>query len=339
MSDGPSGESLQLFDIQQLRKKFLRIKKEIGKVFFGQEQVVELLLVCLLCRGHALIEGVPGLGKTLLISTLARALDLTFRRIQFTPDLMPSDITGTEIIEEDLETRQRKFRFIEGPVFGNVILADEINRTPPKTQSALLEAMQERSVTHAGQSLTLPNPFFVLATQNPIESEGTYPLPEAQLDRFMFKILIGYPGMKTEEEIVLRTTVDQKPMVEKVFSAEDIVQLQRVVRKVPVSRHVTRYAVSLVSCTRPNESEAPSFVREMVSWGAGPRASQYLVLAGKARAILEERWNVSIEDIQEVARAVLRHRIIPSFAAEANGVSVDSIAGQVLKHVKEPDYD
>lgn len=338
MSDAGGSQNLELFEVQELRKKFIRIQEEVRKVFFGQEKVVEELLICLLCQGHALVEGVPGLGKTLLISTLSKVLDLKFRRIQFTPDLMPSDITGTEVIEEDLETRQRRFRFIEGPIFANLILADEINRTPPKTQSALLEAMQERSVTYAGRTLNLDRPFFVLATQNPIETEGTYPLPEAQLDRFMFKILIGYPSQNIEEEIVLRTTSDQMPQLEKVLEASDIVELQRIVRKVPVSRHVTRYAVTLARCSRPSDPDAPAYIREMVTWGAGPRASQNLILAGKARAILQERWNVSIEDIREVTHATLRHRIIPSFAAEADNVSVESIINQLVAHVKEPMY-
>jgi len=330
--------SLQLFDVQKLREKYNGIKKEIAKIFYGQDKVVEELLVCLLCRGHALIEGVPGLGKTLLVNSLSKVLDLKFRRIQFTPDLMPSDITGTEVIEEDLETRQRRFRFIEGPLFANIILADEINRTPPKTQSALLEAMQEKSVTYAGNTLKLQEPFFVLATQNPIESEGTYPLPEAQLDRFMFKIMIGYPDAAVEEEIVLKTTVDLKIELEKVLQAGEILILQEAVRKVPVSRHVTRYAVALSRTSRPTQPNAPKFVQELVSWGAGPRASQYLVLAGKAKAILEERWNVSIEDIRDVAHATLRHRIIPSFAAEAGNVDVNSIVDKLLEYVKEPEY-
>jgi len=338
MSDLSPGTDLQLFDVQQLIKRFESIRTEIRKVFFGQEKVVEELLVCLLCRGHALIEGVPGLGKTLLISSLAKVLDLKFRRIQFTPDLMPSDITGTEVIEEDLESRQRRFRFIEGPLFANLILADEVNRTPPKTQSALLEAMQERSVTYAGQTLPLEPPFFVLATQNPIETEGTYPLPEAQLDRFMFKILIDYPKENVEEEIVLRTTSGDGAPLEKVIGAKDILDLQAVVRKVPVSRHVARYAVALARCSRPKDPDAPEFVRELVTWGAGPRASQYLILAGKARAILEERWNVSIEDVREVAPATFRHRMIPSFTAQAEGVTVDSIVSRILNHVKEPAY-
>jgi len=338
MSDSGSNTGLQLFDVQQLIKKFELIQAEIRKVFFGQEKVVEELLICLLCQGHALVEGVPGLGKTLLISSLSKVLDLKFRRIQFTPDLMPSDITGTEVIEEDLETRQRRFRFIKGPLFANLILADEINRTPPKTQSALLEAMQERSVTYAGNTLTLDPPFFVLATQNPIETEGTYPLPEAQLDRFMFKILIGYPKENVEEEIVLRTTAGASETLEKVIQAKDILELQKVVRKVPVSRHVVRYAVALARCSRPSDANAPEFIKELVTWGGGPRASQNLILAGKARAILEERWNVSIEDIREVAHATLRHRMIPSFTAQAEGITVDSIIGRLLSHVKEPSY-
>jgi len=338
MVEGSAPQELQLYDVQQLRKKYADIRTEIAKVFYGQEKVVDQLMICLLCRGHALIEGVPGLGKTLLVSSLARVLDLKFKRIQFTPDLMPSDITGTEVIEEDLETRQRRFRFIEGPLFANIVLADEINRTPPKTQSALLEAMQEKSVTYAGNTLKLEEPFFVLATQNPIESEGTYPLPEAQLDRFMFKIQIGYPAVDVEEEIVLRTTVDLTVDLVKVLKASDILTLQSAVRKVPASRHVARYAVNLARTSRPTQPDAPKFIREMVSWGAGPRAAQFLVLAGKAKAILEERWNVSIEDIKEVAHAALRHRIIPSFAAEASNVDTDAIVDQLLELVKEPAY-
>jgi MoxR-like ATPase len=334
----PGGDDLQLYDIQELRRKFKQIQQEVRKVFFGQDKVVEELMICLLSRGHALIEGVPGLGKTLLISTLSKAVNLKFKRIQFTPDLMPSDITGTEVIDEDLETGRRRFRFIHGPLFSNVVLADEINRTPPKTQSALLEAMQERSVTYAGNSLELEEPFFVLATQNPIESEGTYPLPEAQLDRFMFKILIGYPKQQIEEEIVLKTTADHKAEVKKVIDGEDIRNLQGHVRKVPASRHVTRYAVNLARTSRPGDIDTPPFVKELVSWGAGPRAAQFLILAAKAKAILDERFNVSVEDVREVAHAALRHRIIPSFAAEANNVTVDSIINQLVAHVKEPSY-
>jgi MoxR-like ATPase len=285
-----------------------------------------------------LLEGVPGLGKTLLIRTLAEVLNLSFRRIQFTPDLMPSDITGTEVVEEDPETMRRVFRFVQGPVFANIVLADEINRTPPKTQSALLEAMQEHAVTAAGRRYTLDPPFFVLATQNPIEQEGTYPLPEAQLDRFMFKIKINYPSLTEEEEISIRTTTDEVSNLEKVLDAGEIVELQKIVRKVPLSKHVVRYAVLLARNSRPNTADSPRFVNEYVQWGAGPRASQYLILAGKARAILQDRFNVAVEDISAAAPSVLRHRLVTSFAADAENVSVDEIVRQLLSHTKPPEY-
>lgn len=334
----PSGAPMDDMDLRQVKKLqdgYDKIKREIHKVFVGQDEVLEELLVALLCRGHVLLEGVPGLGKTFLIQSLSKVLNLKFRRIQFTPDLMPTDITGTEIIEEDPETGRRRFRYIEGPVFANIVLADEINRTPPKTQAALLEAMQEHSVTYAGQSYKLQQPFFVLATQNPIEQEGTYPLPEAQLDRFMFKINILYPSRDEEEEIVAQTTVDHDSGLEQVLSDEDIIELQSIVRKVPVAPHIVRFAVGLVRSTRPNEEEAPSFVKELISWGAGPRAAQYLILGGKAMALLNERFNVAREDIVRIAPAVLRHRIVPSFAAEADNISVDTIIARLLASMKD----
>jgi len=293
--------------------------------------VIEQLLIALVCRGHCILEGVPGLAKTLMISTLARSLNLSFSRIQFTPDLMPSDITGTEMIEEDKTTGQRSLRFAKGPVFANVILADEINRTPPKTQAALLEAMQEHQVTAAGIQHKLSEPFFVLATQNPIEQEGTYSLPEAQLDRFMFKVLVDYPEEDEEFEIVRLTTAPQDAVLESILSAEEILTLQDIVRRVPCADHLIRYAMRFARWTRREQQEAPDFVRKYVAWGAGPRASQFLVLAGKARAILHGRYHVSAEDIREMAQPVLRHRIITNFNAEAEGVRSDQIITQLIE--------
>jgi MoxR-like ATPase len=334
----PPDKELDLAQIGRLREGFSTLTSEIHKVFVGHEKVVEELLIALLCRGHVLLEGVPGLGKTLLVRTLAEVLSLKFGRIQFTPDLMPSDIIGTEVVEEDLETGRKRFRFVKGPLFANIVLADEINRTPPKTQSALLEAMQEYAVTAGGERYELELPFFVLATQNPIEQEGTYPLPEAQLDRFMFKVQIGYPKLSEEEDIVLRTTADVEADLAKVLAAEDILALQRIVRKVPVSRFVVRYAANIVRNSRPNTLDAPKFVNEYISWGAGPRASQYLILAGKARAILEQRFNVATEDITAVAPAVLRHRIVPSFTAEAENVGVEALVNRLLEYTKVPEF-
>ena len=328
-------DELDMRQVQKLQVGYKKIKDEIHKVFVGQEQVIEELLIALLCRGHVLIEGVPGLGKTFLIQSLSRVLALKFKRIQFTPDLMPTDITGTELIEEDPETGHRRFRYVRGPIFANIVLADEINRTPPKTQAALLEAMQENSVTYAGESHALDLPFFVLATQNPIEQEGTYPLPEAQLDRFMFKVNIRYPSREEEEEIVMRTTVDVEEELNEVMNAQDIQELQQIVRKVPVAPHIARFAVQLVRSTRPVGDESPNFAKELINWGAGPRAAQFLILGGKAKAILKERFNVAREDIVELAGSVLRHRIVPSFAAEADNISVDAIITRLLSSMKD----
>jgi MoxR-like ATPase len=311
-----------------------RILAEVRKVIIGQDRVIDELLLALFADGHCLLVGVPGLAKTLLISTLARILDLKFSRIQFTPDLMPSDITGTEILEENRATGQRAFRFIHGPVFANLVLADEINRTPPKTQSALLQAMQEKEVTAAGQTFPLALPFFVLATQNPIELEGTYPLPEAQLDRFMFNVLVDYPDEKQEIEIVERTTGVQVPQVERVLGAPDITRLQQLVRRVPVAEPVTGYAVRLARATRPAEG-APGFVRDWIAWGAGPRASQYLILGAKARAILHGRETPALEDVKAVAPAVFRHRIVTNFNAEAEGVKPDRIIAMLIEQVPD----
>ena len=313
-----------------------RLKEPIGRVVIGQHDVIEGLLVSLLAGGHCLLVGVPGLAKTLLIRTLAQALDLSFGRIQFTPDLMPSDITGTDVLEEDHETGRKVFRFVHGPVFHNIILADEINRTPPKTQAALLEAMQEHSVTAGGNTMPLPEPFFVLATQNPIEQEGTYPLPEAQLDRFLFELRIDYPDAAQEAEIVRTTTSADPVRVTPVLTGEQIVAFQRLVRRVPVADHLVNYAVRLVRSTRPADTDAPDYVKELISWGAGPRASQFLVLAGKARAVLYGRHSVSMEDIRAVALPVLRHRIIVNFHAEAQAVNGEDLARRLLDSV-QPD--
>ena len=312
-----------------------RLYAEIGRAVIGQRAIVEQLLIGLLAGGHCLLVGVPGLAKTLLIRTLAQALDLSFGRIQFTPDLMPSDITGTEILEEDQESGRKVFRFLKGPIFANVILADEINRTPPKTQAALLEAMQEHAVTAGGETMPLSEPFFVLATQNPIEQEGTYPLPEAQLDRFIFNLWIDYPAPEEEEEIVRTTTAGEPGTTSKVVTGEQIIALQQLVRRVPITDHLIRYAVRLVRSTRPDDELAPDYVREMVNWGAGPRASQYLALAGKARAILHGRHAVALEDIHAVALPVLRHRIVVNFQAEAEDVSATTLVGRLLESVPD----
>ena len=310
-----------------------RLRAELAKVIVGQDEVIEQMLVCLFARGHCLMQGVPGLAKTLLISTLARATDLTFRRIQFTPDLMPGDITGTEILQEDPETQRRRFEFVPGPVFANLLLADEINRTPPKTQSALLQAMQEREVTVGPRTLALPDPFFVLATQNPIEQEGTYPLPEAQLDRFMFMVLVKYPGRAEEVEILRRTTADAVGEVSAVLTAARVIELQRVVRRVPVGAQAFEFAADLVRATRPDEKEGTDFVRHWLSWGAGPRAGQNLILAAKARALVRGRLHVTTEDVEKVAPPVLRHRLVPNFNAEAEGVTVDQVIDKLLTMV------
>ncbi len=319
-----------------LVSSYEKLKKEIAKVIVGQEEVVEQVLLSLFCEGHVLIIGVPGLAKTLLIKTLAKTLDLGFNRIQFTPDLMPSDILGTEVLELDRESGKRYFRFIQGPVFTNILLADEINRTPPKTQAALLEAMQEKKVTVAGKNYELDKPFFVLATQNPIEQEGTYPLPEAQLDRFMFNILIGYPEAKEEVEIVKRTTQESKEEISTVLEKEEILYFQKLVRKVPVPDNVIEYAVKLVRATRVNEPDnsLPADLKELISWGAGPRASQYLILGAKAHALLHGKFSPDIENVKAVAFPVLRHRIIRSFVADAENISSDDIIAKILEHVE-----
>ncbi len=306
-----------------------RFFSEIAKSIIGQKNVLNHILIALLCKGHTLIVGVPGLAKTLMIKSMADLLDLSFSRIQFTPDLMPSDITGTEVIEEDQTTGKRSFRFFKGPVFGNIILADEINRTPPKTQAALLEAMQETKVTAAGNTYDLEEPFFVLATQNPIEQEGTYPLPEAQLDRFMFNILIDYPTHEDEVSIVKVTTAHKKSKLNQVISREEILKFQDLVRRVPVADNVIEYAVNLVSATRPGEN-AQDFINEWVDWGAGPRASQFLILGAKAKAILDGRPTADIDDVKSLSLPVLRHRVLPNFNAEAEGVSVDDIINRII---------
>jgi len=310
-----------------------RLQEQIGRVIVGQERVIEELLIAILSRGHCLMQGVPGLAKTLLVSTLARTMELSFRRIQFTPDLMPSDITGTEILQEDPQTGRRRFEFQRGPIFAHLLLADEINRTPPKTQAALLQAMQERQVTVGGQTLDLPDPFFVLATQNPIEQEGTYPLPEAQLDRFMFMVLVNYPSRQEELEMLKRTTGAEQQTVEPVVSGPQIVQLQQIVRRVPVGQQVYDLALDIVRATRPQEPDAGDFVRHWLNWGAGPRAGQYMILAGKARALMHGRLHVTTEDIEAVAAPVLRHRLVPNFNAEAEGISVEQIIEKVLSLV------
>src|SRR5882757_8651633 len=329
----------ELAAVEKLQKAYHDLRAELGKVIVGQEPVIEELLISMFCRGHALLVGVPGLAKTLLISTLSKTLGLSFNRIQFTPDLMPSDITGTEVIEEDKTTGGRAMRFVRGPVFANVILADEINRTPPKTQAALLEAMQEHQVTAGGKQHRLPQPFFVLATQNPIEQEGTYPLPEAQLDRFMFNINVGYPTEDEEFQIVRLTTMGRDFDLKNVLSGDEVIALQEIVRKVPVADHVIRYALQFSRLTRRTEGNCPQFVNDYVGWGAGPRASQYLILAGKARALLKGRYHVSTEDIRQVALPVLRHRIVTNFNAEAEGVKSDDIVKKLIAPTPRQQYD
>ncbi len=317
--------------LEAVREAHERLVREIGKVIVGQRLVIDQILMALLSRGHCLLVGVPGLAKTLLISTLARALNLKFSRIQFTPDLMPSDITGTEVIEEDRASGKRVFRFVRGPVFANIVLADEINRTPPKTQAALLQAMQEHEVSAGGQTYKLEEPFFVLATQNPIEQEGTYPLPEAQLDRFMFNLWVDYPSEDEEALIVKTTTSGRDVEVEPVLDAEDILMLQTFLRRVPVADKVVDYAVHLVRMTRPGTDGVPDFVNEWVRWGAGPRASQYLILGAKARCILDGRATPDIDDVRAVAIPVLRHRLVTTFHAEAEGVTAVDVVQRLLK--------
>ncbi len=316
--------------VQKLSEAYRRITSELAKVIVGQQQVIEELLIALFARGHCLLVGVPGLAKTLMIRTLADSLSLKFNRIQFTPDLMPADITGTEVIQEDKATGSRNFKFLEGPVFANVILADEINRTPPKTQAALLEAMQEHQVTVGGRRHPLAEPFFVLATQNPIEQEGTYPLPEAQLDRFMFNVYVDYPSEEEEFQIVKQTTAEIPSALTPTLNADEILSLSRIVRRTPIADHVTRYALQLTRQTRREKGPVPDFIRQYVSWGAGPRASQFLVLGAKARAVLQGRYFATCDDIRAVAAPVLRHRIVTNFNAEAEGIKPDEIVRRLI---------
>jgi MoxR-like ATPase len=319
-----SGTDVQL--VESLSEKIKKVKSEIAKVIVGQDEIINQLLISLFANGHCLLVGVPGLAKTLLIKTVAEVLDLKFSRIQFTPDLMPSDITGTEIIEEDAISKKRNFKFISGPVFANIILADEINRTPPKTQAALLEAMQEHKVTAAGTTYQLPEPFFVLATQNPIEQEGTYPLPEAQLDRFMFNLWLEYPSFNEEKKIVETTTSQYKAELNKVLTSNEIIDYQELVRRVPVADNVVEFAVKVANMTRPANGNSPKFIQDWITWGAGPRASQYLILAAKTKAVIEGRFTPNIDDVKFAMLPVLRHRIITNFSAEAEGIkSIDVI--------------
>lgn len=312
--------------VNALRDKYKELTSEIGKVIIGQNEVVEDVLICVLSKGHCLLVGVPGLAKTLLVNTISRVLGLNYSRIQFTPDLMPSDIIGTEILDES-----RHFKFVKGPLFANIVLADEINRTPPKTQSALLEAMQERSVTAAGKRYELGNPFFVLATQNPIEQEGTYPLPEAQLDRFMFNVWLTYPKLAEEIQVVKNTTSSYNAELKIIVSAEEIIYFQELIRRVPVTDNVLNYAVRLASSTRPENPESPATVKQYLSWGAGPRASQYLILGAKAHSVIHGKYSPDIEDVRAVATAILRHRIVRNYKAEAEGVSAENIIAELVK--------
>ena len=321
--------------LEALAKARQSFFSEVGKVVIGQQKILDHILIALLARGHSLLVGVPGLAKTLIIKTLSDVLDLSFKRIQFTPDLMPSDITGTELIDVDQNTGQRSFRFYQGPIFANIVLADEINRTPPKTQAALLEAMQEHKVTAGGKTYALDEPFFVLATQNPIEQEGTYPLPEAQLDRFMFNLNIEYPSTEDEVSIVRETTTPEIQSLNAVITKSEIATYQDLVRRVPVADNVVEYAVKLVGATRPNSSTAPDFIQQSVDWGAGPRASQYLVLGAKAKAILDGRPSPNINDIQSLALPILRHRVLPNFNAEAEGLKVEDILTRLLDTIVE----
>jgi MoxR-like ATPase len=329
----PSTDDMQA--LENLKQAYSAVRQELAKVIVGQDQVIEQLLIAIFAQGHCLLEGVPGLAKTLMVSTLARSLKLQFSRIQFTPDLMPSDITGTEVIQENRSTGGREFKFLSGPVFANIILADEVNRTPPKTQAALLEAMQERQVTIGGVRHPLPSPFFVLATQNPIEQEGTYPLPEAQQDRFMFKVFVKYPSYEEEFRIAETTTAELHATVSDVLSGEDILRLQQMVRRVPVAPFVTHYALRLVRATRVHEGDVPGFMRDWVSWGAGPRGVQYLLLGGKARAMLSGRFFVTTDDIRAIAQPVLRHRVITNFNAESSGITPDKVIDRLLAEIPE----
>jgi MoxR-like ATPase len=322
--------------VRDLATAYEKMTEQIGRVIVGQKKVIEQLLMALFSRGHCLLVGVPGLAKTLLVSTVSKILHLTFKRIQFTPDLMPADITGTDILQDDPDTGRRRFVFLPGPIFANMILADEINRTPPKTQAALLEAMQEHHVTAGAHTYPLPEPFFVLATQNPIEQEGTYPLPEAQLDRFMFHVTVGYPSREEELAIMKQTTSTYQAELEPILDGEQILSLQKVVRQVVVAEHVFEYAADLVRATRPRDAAAPKPLADLLSWGAGPRASQYLILGGKARAILHGRLHVTTDDVREVAYPVLRHRLVTTFHADAEGITTDDIIDRLLQAVPRP---
>ncbi|MFQ5730404.1 MAG: AAA family ATPase [Planctomycetaceae bacterium] len=334
----PANADLSQDEIQavgRLKSARTAIRRELGKVIVGQDEVIEQLLVAIFSQGHCLLEGVPGLAKTLMVSTLARSLHLGFNRIQFTPDLMPSDITGTEVIQDDKATGGREFKFLQGPIFANIILADEINRTPPKTQAALLESMQERQVTIGGVRHPLPAPFFVLATQNPIEQEGTYTLPEAQQDRFMFKIFVKYPSYDEEYRVAETTTAVHDPQVEAILSGDEIQTLQQLVRRVPAAPHVIHFALRLVRATRVEEEDAPEFIKESLSWGAGPRGVQYLLLGGKARSVLDGRYFVTTDDVRAVAHPVLRHRVITNFSAESAGITTDTVIDRLLTDVSD----
>ena len=319
--------------VEELGKARDAIVSELRKTIVGMDEVIDEMMIAIFSRGHCLLVGVPGLAKTLLVSSLAETMSMSFKRIQFTPDLMPSDITGTELLQEDPETHERRFKFQKGPVFTNLLLADEINRTPPKTQAALLEAMQEKRISSGGEEYKLDEPFFVLATQNPIEQEGTYPLPEAQLDRFLFNIVVKYPSKSEEFDIMRNVTNDEEPKLEKVVDGPTILEFQHLVRRIPVADHVFKYALELVRATRPDEPDAPEFVKKLISWGAGPRASLNLILAGKARAALRGRCHVSTDDVQAVCLPILRHRIIPSFAARSEGMNSDSLIEKLLKEI------
>ena len=333
----PPAKPKSLGDIlQEFAQHRQLMQQELQKVIVGQNDVIEQLFAAIFTRGHCLLEGVPGLAKTLMVSTLARILDVSFKRIQFTPDLMPSDITGTNVLDED-DAGKRNFRFVEGPVFTNILLADEINRTPPKTQAALLQAMQEREVTVGRQTFELPDPFFTIATQNPIEQEGTYPLPEAQLDRFMFNIKVGYPSSDEEEKILTQTTRTEKVEVRKILSSRAIVNLQKLVNSVAVSEYIIKYVARLVRATRPKDATAPQFVKDLVDWGAGPRAGQFLINGGKALAAMDGRFSVAIDDVKKIAVPVLRHRLSTNFQAQAEGMSTEDVILRLLKEIKEPE--
>lgn len=340
MNDRVSGGQAELSGdeikaLEKLSESYRAVREQLGKVIVGQNEVIEQLMIAIFAQGHCLLEGVPGLAKTLMVSTLADTLNLDFNRIQFTPDLMPSDIVGTEVIQEDKASGKREFKFLKGPVFANIVLADEINRTPPKTQAALLEAMQEKQVTIGGERNQLPAPFFVLATQNPIEQEGTYTLPEAQQDRFMFKIFVKYPSYEEEFQIAATTTADVNQTVEQVLSGEDILRLQQLVRRVPVAPHLIHFALRIVRATRVLEDDCPDFVKEAISWGAGPRGVQNLLLGAKARAVLEGRSYATTEDLRSVAKPVLRHRVITNFNADSTGVTSDDIIDRLLNEIPE----